>query len=63
MKIDKERLKKLAKRHKVEIRTAVVGALSVSTIWYLCYKIYRGDFEDASVVIKEVGDKIIIEET
>ena len=57
-----ERLKKLAKKHKVEIVTAIAGTLSVSTIWYLCYKIYRGDFEDTSVVIKEVGNKIIIEE-
>ena len=53
-----EQLKKLAKERKAGIATALV----VSTLSYLCYKIYRGDLEDNSVVIKEIGDKIIIEE-
>ena len=53
-----EQLKKLASERKVGIAAVLV----VSTLSYLGYKIYRGDLEDNSVLIKEVGNKIIIEE-
>lgn len=40
----------------------IVGGAALVTLGYLGYKIKRGDFEDASVVIKESTDGFTIEE-
>lgn len=54
-----EKTKKLVKENKKEL---IVGGAALVILGYLGYKIKRGDFEDTSVVIKEIADGFTIEE-
>ena len=54
-----EKTKKFVKENKKEL---IVRAAVLVTLGYLGYKNKRGDFEDTSVVIKDIADGFTIEE-